>query len=498
MPQFGFAASWLCRNSALPQFGYAASLTRVLKIRGVRTMASASRPLVPVADLSRADQLRRRLLDFVTSGPLKTEYEQECKTFVEMSDRGDPEESASICDWFMFDWFDDEGFGAIERFVSHHDDLSDSDVEILYDWEDSIHSIFEVRSVAGDRAQLRDMDSGDTFPVSTTSQPGGPQLERRQFITTRLLPLGKGFVFSGPIVVLPDKEAALEALELNRALEAMNSPEAIEQAQREQCDAFHELFGCDEVSLGPSELNVTLERFQRYMLFERREPETNMSRAEMFKAQFGHDLKLPHIPPLAENFEPGAQVSILCDEFDGIVILPEYERFKRVFEAKDCDRAVRDSLDLLWAYIKEPEIPTVAFERVAEQTPEGVERVLRIVLGDDDFSIEHLYVMLVHYKEPLDGLDDLEDDERLWDLLDGNGGKASKPAKASKGKTAARSSKTAIASRKAPSSSKTAPAAKKAAPSPRKAAAASGRAKPSSKSKADKPAARSSARKKQR
>lgn len=436
-------------------------------------------------------------MDFVTTGPLKTEYEQECKTFVEMSDRGDPEESASICDWFMFDWFDDEGFGAIERFVSHHDDLSDGDVEILYDWEDSIHSIFEVRSVAGDRAQLRDMDSGDTFPVSTASQPDGPPLERRQFITTRLLPLGKGFVFSGPIVVLPDKEAALEALELNRALEAMNSPEAIEQAQQEQCDAFHELFGCDEVSLGPSELNVTLERFQRYMLFERREPETNMSRAEMFKAQFGQDLKLPHIPPLAENFEPGAQVSILCDEFDGIVILPEYERFKRVFEAKDCDRAVKDSLDLLWAYIKEPEIPTVAFERIAEQTPEGVERVLRIVLGDDDFSIEHLYAMLVHYKEPVDGLDDLEDDERLWDLLDGNGGKPAKPAKASKSK-AAGSSKTATASRKAASSSKTAPAAKKAAPSASKAAAASGKAKPSSKSKAAKPATRSSSSKKRR
>lgn len=449
-------------------------------------------------------------MDFVTTGPLKTEYEQECKTFVEMSDRGDPEESASICDWFMFDWFDDEGFGAIERFVSHHDDLSDGDVEILYDWEDSIHSIFEVRSVAGDRAQLRDMDSGDTFPVSTASQPGGPQLERRQFVTTRLLPLGKGFVFSGPIVVLPDKEAALEALELNRALEAMNSPEAIEQAQQEQCDAFHELFGCDEVSLGPSELNVTLERFQRYMLFERREPETNMSRAEMFKAQFGQDLKLPHIPPLAENFEPGAQVSILCDEFDGIVILPEYERFKRVFEAKDCDRAVKDSLDLLWAYIKEPEIPTVAFERIAEQTPEGVERVLRIVLGDDDFSIEHLYAMLVHYKEPVDGLDDLEDDERLWDLLDGNGGK---PAKASRGKTASKSGEATASNKSVPASRKTGPASrkggqspsksasasKKAAPSPRKAAAAaSGTAKLSSKSKTAKPTTRSSSRKKHR
>jgi len=135
------------------------------------------------------------------------------------------------------------------------------------------------------------------------------------------------------------------------------------------------------------------------------------------------------------NFTAGGEVSIICDEFDGIVVLPEYERFKHVFESADTERAVKDSLDLLWTYIKEPEIPTVAFERVAERNPAGVERALRVVLGDDSFSIEHLYALLLHYKQPVEGLDDLEDDERLWDLLDGNGAdqapapQAAKPAR---------------------------------------------------------------------
>jgi hypothetical protein len=332
----------------------------------------------------------------------------------------------------MFEWFDDAGQGAVDRFLAHCSaDLSERDVKILSDWEDSIHSIFEVRSVGQKQASLRDIDSGDTFPVST-----GPasdiHLERRQFISSRLLPLGSGFIFAGPVIVLPNKDAAMEALEFNRRLDAMSSPKAIEEAQREQCDAFREFFGCDEISLASTELNVTLQQFQEYLLFQRRDQESKLTKAEMFKEQFGRELRLPDPSSESLNFTAGGEVSIICDEFDGIVVLPEYERFKHVFESADTERAVKDSLDLLWTYIKEPEIPTVAFERVAERNPAGVERALRVVLGDDSFSIEHLYALLLHYKQPVEGLDDLEDDERLWDLLDGNGADQAKASKAAK------------------------------------------------------------------
>jgi len=398
-------------------------------------MASASRPLIPAAYLSRADQLKRELADFVTSGPLKGDYEDHRKAFIEFSGPSDLEETATICDWFMFEWFDDAGQGAVDRFLAHHgENLSERDVKILSDWEDSIHSIFEVRSVGQKQASLRDLDSGDTFPVSTGSE-GDVHLERRQFISSRLLPLGNGFIFAGPVIVLPNKDAAMEALEFNRRLDAMSSPRAIEEAQREQCDAFREFFGCDEISLASTELNVTLQQFQEYLLFQRRDRESKLTKAEMFKEEFGCELRLPDPSSESLNFTAGGEVSIICDEFDGIVVLPEYERFKHVFESADTERAVKDSLDLLWTYIKEPEIPTVAFERVAERNPAGVERALRVVLGDDSFSIEHLYALLLHYKQPVEGLDDLEDDERLWDLLDGNGAdqapasKAAKPAR---------------------------------------------------------------------
>jgi len=126
------------------------------------------------------------------------------------------------------------------------------------------------------------------------------------------------------------------------------------------------------------------------------------------------------LPALPAPFASAGEITILCDDFDGIVLLPDYTRFKRVFETEEPDRHVPDWKELVWSYVKDPDIPTVAFERVAEQAPQRVEKVLRSLIGDKDFSIEHLYAVLLHYKQPVDGLEDLKDDQNLWDLFNGN------------------------------------------------------------------------------
>jgi hypothetical protein len=207
---------------------------------------------------------------------------------------------------------------------------------------------------------------------------------------------------------------------MRRAFDAFDSPEAVEKAQREQVAAFCELFGCDELTVPSSKLSPTLERFQRYLITERRDPETGMTAAERFRKELGQDLTVPDLPPLPEPVAGAGEVTILCDDFDGIVLLPDFNRFKRVFEIHEPDRQVPDWRDLVWTYIKNPDIPIVAFERVAEQFPLRVEKVLRTLIGDKDFSLEHLYAVLLHYKQPVDGLEDLKDDQHLWDLFNGN------------------------------------------------------------------------------
>ncbi|MFY9570433.1 MAG: hypothetical protein WAV20_03395, partial [Blastocatellia bacterium] len=322
--------------------------------------------------------------------------------------------------------------------------LEEPDREILIDWMDSINSVFGIRAIGKKSLELRDLDTGDVYTVRTRSEQ--VPFQKGQFIIARLLPLADELIFSGLQFLMPDRESALAWLEMSRAFAAFDSPEALEKAQREQVAAFCELFGCDELTVASGKLNSTLERFQRYLLTERRDPETGLTPAERFRKELGQDLSVPDLPPLPDPIAGAGEVTILCDDFDGIVLLPDFTRFKKVFETDEPDRQVADWKELTWTYIKNPDIPIVAFERVAEQFPLRVEKVLRTLIGDKDFSLEHLYAVLLHYKQPVDGLEDLKDDQNLWDLFNGYtskpGSRSAKPKLRTKTNTPAKSSRT--------------------------------------------------------
>lgn len=380
-------------------------------------MSSVSRSPVSATQFKRAERLKNELVQFATGGPLKDEYELQRKLFFEAAQPEDEHESESVLDWFLFDWYDENGDGVIAYYLDHKLGLPETEREMLFDWQDSINSVFEIRSSAKGTLQLRELDTGDVYAVTTRSDQ--PPFTRGQFIIARLLPLGDHLIFSGLQFLMPDRESALAWLEMRRAFDIFDTPEAIESARREQVAAFCDLFGCDELTVASEKLSSTLQRFERYLLTERRDPETGLTPAERFLKELGQELTVPDLPSLPEPIASAGEVTILCDDFDGIVLLPDYTRFKRVFETDEPDRHVPDWKDLVWSYVKDPDIPTVAFERVAEAQPGRVEKVMRCLIGDKDFSLEHLYAVLLHYKQPVDGFEDLKDDQQLWDLFNG-------------------------------------------------------------------------------
>ncbi|HVF90119.1 MAG TPA: hypothetical protein VNH22_08620 [Blastocatellia bacterium] len=419
-------------------------------------MSSTSQAAGGPGDLNRAEELKNELVEFATAGPLKKEYERQHELFFELSDQTDEHEEESVLDWFLFDWFDENGESTISLFLNSREDLSEQDQQVLLDWEDSINSVFEIRSLNKNSLKLSDLDNGDELNVTTITNLKETPFKRGQCIAARLLPFGDKFILSGLQFIMPDRETALEALEMRRALEALNSPEAIEKAQQEQCSAFCELFGCAELTVPSSELTSTLGKFQHYLFTERRDAESGLTQAEKFQAEFNRELKVPDMPPLPDQMSSTSEVTILCDEFDGIVLLPDYTKFKRVFESDRPGKAVPDYQDVVWTYIKDPDIPIVAFERMAEQYPDRVEKVLRTLIGDKKFSIEHLYALLLHYKQPVEELSNLEDDQRLWDLLNGNAApespsksRAKKPAEKSAEKPAGKSAGAGASTKKA-------------------------------------------------
>lgn len=380
-------------------------------------MSSKSQP--ESLSLSAAAGLKDSLSRFVTDGPLKPEYGRYHKLFLQLSHAPDENDDPGVLDWFLFDWADGNGESVIDHFLSHQSDLNPADRKILLDWEDSLNSVFEICLAESDSFALCDIETGDAFTVITDKLAQQSQLKRGKFVATRLLPFGDRFIISGPQHLIDDRETAREALDISRSLETLKSPESLEQAQRELCSAFSELFGCTEIAISPADLHPTLDRLFRYVFFERREQQIDSALAQKFYPAFGRIFKVCDVKPDVDVSGCTAEVTILCDEFDGLVLLPDYNSLKSIFEVNDPDSEVPRWRDLLWKYIKDPDIPMVAFERIAEERPERLERVLREVLENPEFSIEHLYAMLLHYKQPVEGLENLEDDERLWDLLNG-------------------------------------------------------------------------------
>ncbi len=399
-------------------------------------MSTASQSASSDDLLRQAEELRREIATFAFEGPLKGEFERQQGLFFEMAAPADEHEAESVRDWFMFEWFDDNGEGVIEHYLLSDLDMPPERQAILLDWQDSIQSVFEIRSLTKNAVRLKDLDSGDEIQVVTSTKVDQTPFKRGQYIVARLLPLRDQFIFSGLQFIMPDRDTATAWLEMRKAFEEMESPEALEQAQREQCNAFCELFGCDELTVQSGDLNNILIKFQVYLLTERKDPESGRTAAEVFADEFGRELKVPEMPPLPPPVASAGEVTILCDDFDGIVLLPDFGRFRRAFESKTPDKDVPGWRDLVWNYIKDPDIPMVAFERVAEQLPERVEAIMRDLLGQKDFSIEHLYAALLHYKQPVEGLEDMEDEQQLWDLFNGNATASEQPAGGGKSRKA--------------------------------------------------------------
>jgi hypothetical protein len=370
--------------------------------------------------LQRAEEFKRELIEFATTGHLKEDFQQQREQFFALAEPEGEHEAQSLLEWFLYDWVDDYGEGVIDHFVDSRDDLDEEEESMLLEWMASLNSVFEIKSLKKNCISLSDLDSGDVFPVTTIMDVSALPFEKGQFLAARLLPLGELFIFAGAQYLMPDRESAMEVLEMRRSLEEGDSSEQLLQVQQEQREAFIELFGSDEVALAAKQIPSMIGRFQRYILLERRDSETRKTAAEMYEEEFGREMKMPDIPPIPKELAEIGEVTILCDEFDGIVILPEYQKFKQVFVCENPDQEIPDWKDLLWDYVEDPSIPIVAFERVAESHPEQVEKIMRLVLEDETFSIEHLYAALLHYKQPVEGIEDMEDEELLWDLFDGS------------------------------------------------------------------------------
>jgi hypothetical protein len=329
--------------------------------------------------------------------------------------------SGLMLDYFTFEWVGDDGDGNLQEFLDANPDLSDDDYDMLLTWSLSTLSVYEIRKLRPAALELRDIETNKDYVLDTGPGIQSSPFQPGQFVWARLLRVGEYYIPSGTVLGWPDRESALKALEAREELNSLNSPEGIERVMIEESNAFAEFFGSREVSLPAGEMARALYSFEHHMLFGADHPEPEKGRVpETSEGGLAErEADLTRFRDLAPGLSRVDEITAICDEFEGVVILPQFQRFKRIFLSDDPDVEFPEWRDLVWLYIKNPEIPMLAFETVAETDPQRVEDLLRILLEDGEFSIEHLYAVLLHYKDPFEG-ESLDDDVRsLWDLIGG-------------------------------------------------------------------------------
>jgi hypothetical protein len=388
--------------------------------------------------VTRATRLNRELREFATSGKLSGEYDSQRRF---LSGVPDEQIGAVVQDWFIFDWPGSDGNGVLGEFLESYPELSKPDQRLLLEWAESILTIFLIDRWGQTTVYLHELDSDSPIAAVPAAEDSQRQLQAGELVVARVLAAGDRYIFSRAPIVMPDVERALMALEFRDAIAALNRPELIEQVLLEQRAAFMEYFGAPKITRAAADLMEAMAAFRQHLLTQARRSSVDLSSSGSPSEWLVRELAVPEVSSHAISLSSHDQITALFDEFEGLVLLPSYEEFRRVFQSEDPEADVPGWRDLVWTYIRDPEIPLLAFESVAEDYGDRVEEVLRMLLNNPSFSGEHLYALLLHYKDPVTGLDTLEDDERLWDLLDGAG------ARSAKGPTPHESSSVQVSSR---------------------------------------------------
>lgn len=146
-------------------------------------------------EVERAAALKRRLVEFVTRGPMRETHA------AEMRDTGleDPEfhEFIDFTDWFIFEWESEDGATVLDEFAAATPDLSDEDRRLLESWYDAIDDVFRVVTVAPEGVTLRDNDGASYFAVPTNATASELGWRENTLVHTRLVPAGDAYLLSG-------------------------------------------------------------------------------------------------------------------------------------------------------------------------------------------------------------------------------------------------------------------------------------------------------------
>lgn len=397
--------------------------------------------------LQRSRELKEALTDFVldAEGDLAVALETFSAEQLTRSQQQNMHQRSLVVDRFIIEGRVG-GQTPIDLFLQEQSDLSSRDRQLLESWKRSFVGLFAIQQIVEDGFELMNWTTAKHYLV----KPNSPEalkdmgrLKEGEILLTQIAPLDETqWIFFSPWTSLgrlgkPKLAVAIGNFKDNYKNHLYSdAPDLLEEAWKSverYHDDFVEFFGSDEVTLSGYELGKKLGEFQeivtqksleaagidRSKSLEELAEEAGVSQEDLEASaeMMGTDAKTvakvwnstakttkmvaPKIE-LPDRLKKADQVTALSHPKWGQLFLPTYHQLKSLLETESWEN-VPNLEETVSRHLKDPELNTFVWRRLAQQHPVQMEALLQKALQRPEFNLEQdLDSLLQEFNKPLE------------------------------------------------------------------------------------------------
>ena len=369
--------------------------------------------------LDRIGDIKGALIKFSTGPEFNEEFNKANSKYFGKSKRLNDtkkEDRVTFLDWYVLEWQSESGETFPDRFVETYGDLLSGDVrEMILGWRNVIEGIFEVKGKRSGGYYMKNLINEREYLVyPTSSMEDASPFEIGDFMSARIVPVRDFHTFSGIVVEMScdgsDKERgniyrmAIQMQTRYPRKAFQDNEEKLKRSMelmRRDYEDFVDYFGSDELVGSGREMTQKYQEFLRHITFDKKDPQTGLSKADKYEQKEGTAYKLPHIN-YPESLLEQPDVGMLHDPLEGVTFLEEWSLFVDIFRNSDTYInswiKKRKMKDIIEGYLKSNSISAMPFHRMAERFPDNFVHVIQHVLNREEFSIDMLDDLMRSYK----------------------------------------------------------------------------------------------------
>jgi hypothetical protein len=383
--------------------------------------------------LKRSHELKQALVDFVLDA--EGELAAALETYAAVKLRrgsGDSTHQDLIVDSFLV-----EGQvgnqSPLELFIDSHQDLSESDRNLINNWHRSFIGLFAITSILPDGFELMNWLTDKRYIVKSNNPQTLQTLSRLkvgEILLTRISPVNSSYwMFSGPHTLMgklgkPKLAVAIGNFKENYKNNLYSdAPDLLEEAWK-SVEKYHQqfvdFFGSDEITLPGYQLNKKIAEFQELLTEQNlaaagidsskslaeiaeeagvSEEEIQTAAAEvgadskvvsqLFKGDSGNGKSKMVMPKvdLPAELKKAEQVTAISHPRWGQMFVQTYIRMQEILSSED-GQNIAGNEKLIRHYLEDKSINAFIWHRLAEKYPTQLEKVLQNFLQRPEFSLK--------------------------------------------------------------------------------------------------------------